>query len=37
LIKSTDEENPVVYQQRQSWLKQYNKSLQRWKYDVAMM
>jgi len=37
LIKSTDEENPVVYQQRQSWLKQYNKSLQRWKYDVAAM
>jgi len=37
LIKSTDEENPVVYQQRQSWLKLYNKSLQRWKYDVAGM
>jgi len=37
LIKSADEENTAVYQQRQSWLKLYNKSLQRWKYDVAGM
>jgi hypothetical protein len=37
VIKSGDEENPVVDQQQKSWLKLYNKSLQRWKYDVGMM
>jgi hypothetical protein len=37
VIKSGDEENTAVDQQRQSWLKLYNKSLQRWKYDVAGM
>jgi hypothetical protein len=37
LIKSTEEENTAVDQQRQSWLKLYNKTLQRWKYDVAAM
>jgi hypothetical protein len=37
LIKSIDEENPVVDHQRQSWLKLYNKSLQRWKYDIGTL
>ena len=37
LIKSAAERNIVVNQQRQSWLKLYNKSLKRWKYDVAGM
>ena len=37
LIKSSPEENAVVDQQRKSWIKLYNKSLKRWKYDVAAM
>jgi predicted nucleotidyltransferase len=37
LIKSTEEENPAADQQRQTWLNQYNKSLQRWKYDAATL
>ena len=37
LIKSSPEEATAVDQQRQSWLKLYNKSLKRWKYDVAGM
>jgi predicted nucleotidyltransferase len=37
LIKSSPEENATVDQQRKSWLKLYNKSLKRWKYDVAAM
>ena len=36
LIKSSPEENAVVDQQRKSWLKLYNKSLKRWKYDVRL-
>jgi len=35
LIKSTDEVNNSSYEQKQSWIKQYNKTLQPWKYDVA--
>ena len=37
LIKSSPEENAVVDQQRKSWIKLYNKSLKRWKYDVTAM
>ena len=37
LIKSADEEDTAVYQQRQSWLKLYNKTLHRWKYDVGTL
>jgi predicted nucleotidyltransferase len=37
LIKSSPEENTAVDQQCQSWLRLYNKSLKRWKYDVAAM
>ena len=37
LIKSSPEENAAVDQQRKSWIKLYNKSLKRWKYDVAAM
>jgi len=34
LMKSAGELNNDSYQQRQSWLKQYNKTLKPWKYDV---
>jgi predicted nucleotidyltransferase len=34
LMKSAGEVNNDNYQQRESWLKQYNKILQPWKYDV---
>jgi hypothetical protein len=33
-MKSAGEVNNDNYQQRESWLKQYNKILQPWKYDV---
>jgi len=36
LMKS-GESNNGSYQQRQSWIKQYNKTLQPWKYDVARL
>ncbi len=35
LMKSYSEENDDSYQQRESWLKIYNKTLQPWKYDIA--
>jgi hypothetical protein len=35
LMKSAGEVNNDNYQQRESWLKRYDKTLQPWKYDVA--
>jgi predicted nucleotidyltransferase len=35
LIKCSDEEEAANHQQRQSWLKLYNKTLHPWKYDLA--
>lgn len=35
LINSTNPDSAMANQQRQTWLRLYNKSLQPWKYDVA--
>ena len=35
LMKSHSDESDDSYQQRESWLKIYNKTLQPWKYDIA--
>ena len=35
MIKSLDEEHSTDYQQRETWLKLYNRSFKAWKYSVA--